>query len=84
MAGSRALRAETPEQSKAMLLGVLSNQPGAPRDIVILNAGAALYVANVVNSMKEGVVQAQAAIESGAAKLKLKQLVYFSCSVASA
>ena len=82
MAGNRALRAETPEQSKAMLLGVLDNQPGAPRDIVILNAGAALYAANVVNSIKEGVDSAQAAIESGAARLKLGQLVEFSQSVA--
>ena len=53
MASNRALRVETPEQSKAMLLGVLDNQPGAPRDIVILNAGAALYAANVADSMKE-------------------------------
>ena len=81
MAGNRALRVETPEQSKAMLLGVLDNQPGAPRDIVILNAGAALYAANVVNSMKEGVHKAQAAIESGAAKAKLAQLVAFRQSV---
>lgn len=81
MAGNRALRVETPEQSKAMLLGVLDNQPGAPRDIVILNAGAALYAANVVNSMKEGVHKAHAAIESGAAKAKLAQLVAFSQSV---
>ena len=80
MAGNRALRVETPEQSKAMLLGVLDNQPGAPRDIVILNAGAALYAANVVDSMKAGVERAQAAIESGAAKAKLAALVAFSQS----
>ena len=84
MAGNRALRAETPEQSKAMLLGVLDNQLGAPRDIVILNAGAALYAADVVNSMKDGVGLAQVAIESGAARLKLSQLVNFSQSVLSA
>jgi anthranilate phosphoribosyltransferase len=40
---------ETPEQSKAMLLGVLDNQAGPARDIVLLNAGAALYAANVVD-----------------------------------
>ena len=82
MAGNRALRVETPGQSRDMLLGVLDNEPGAPRDIVILNAGAALYAANVVNSIKEGVDSAQAAIESGAARLKLGQLVEFSQSVA--
>ena len=80
MAGNRALRVETPEQSQAMLLGVLDNQPGAARDIVILNAGAALYAANVVDSMKLGVEKARAAIESGAAKAKLAQLVAFSQS----
>jgi anthranilate phosphoribosyltransferase len=75
MASARALRVDTPEQSKAMLLGVLDNQPGAPRDIVILNAGAALYAANVANSIKDGIVLAQKAIESGAAKARLAQLV---------
>jgi len=75
MASNRALKVETPAQSKAMLLGVLDNQPGAARDIVILNAGVALYAANVVDSMAAGVQQARAAIESGAAKAKLGQLV---------
>jgi anthranilate phosphoribosyltransferase len=77
MASNRALRVETPEQSKAMLLGVLDNVSGPAKDIVILNAGAGLYAANVVNSMKEGVQQARAAIESGAAKAKLQALVAF-------
>ncbi len=75
MASNRALKVETPEQSKAMLIGVLDNQPGAPKDIVILNAGVALYAANVVDSMAAGVQRARAAIESGAAKAKLTQLV---------
>jgi anthranilate phosphoribosyltransferase len=75
MASNRALRVATPEHSKAMLLGVLDNAPGAARDIVILNAGVALYAANVVDSMKTGVQRARAAIESGAARAKLGQLV---------
>ena len=75
MASNRALRVETPEQSKAMLLGVLDNQPGAARDIVILNAGAALYAANVADSIKAGIVLARAALESGAAKARLQQLI---------
>ena len=74
MASNRALRVETAEQSKAMLLGVLDNQAGAPRDIVILNAGAALYAANVAVSMREGISLAKAVIESGAAKERLAQL----------
>ena len=58
-----------------MLLGVLDDQPGAARDIVTLNAGAALYAANVVDSMAAGVARAREAIASGAAKAKLEQLV---------
>jgi anthranilate phosphoribosyltransferase len=75
MSSNRALRVETPEQSKAMLLDVLDNQPGAARDIVVLNAGAALYAANVVKTMKDGVDIAQKAIQSGAAKRKLDGLI---------
>jgi anthranilate phosphoribosyltransferase len=75
MASNRALKVETPEQSRAMLMGVLDNVPGAAKDIVTLNAGVALYAANVVDSMKVGVERAKVAIESGAAKAKLAQLV---------
>jgi len=78
MTSNRALRVETPEESKAMLLGVLSNQPGAPRDIVMLNAGAALYAANVADSIQGGIALARAALESGAARAKLAQLAAFS------
>lgn len=78
MASNRALKVETPEQSRTMLLGVLDNVPGAAKDVVILNAGVALYAANVVDSMAEGLIRARAAIESGAAKAKLTQLVDFS------
>ena len=75
MASNRALRVETPEQSRTMLLGVLDNEAGAARDIVILNAGAALYAANVADSMVAGVALARKGIESGAARQKLDQLI---------
>jgi anthranilate phosphoribosyltransferase len=77
MASNRALKVETPEQSMAMLKAVLDNQPGAARDIVILNAGAALYAANVTSSIKSGVELARSVIASGAAKSKLDQFVAF-------
>ncbi len=83
MSSNRTLRVETPEQSKAMLMGVLDNQPGAPRDIVVLNAGAALYAANVAKSIKDGIVLAQQALESGAAKARLEQLVSISQKLAA-
>jgi anthranilate phosphoribosyltransferase len=78
MASNRALRVETPDESRAMLLGVLDNVTGAPKDIVTLNAGVALYAANVVDTMAAGIERARAAIESGAAKDKLTQLVSLS------
>jgi anthranilate phosphoribosyltransferase len=75
MAGSRALKVETAEQSRQMLMGVLDNQAGPARDIVILNAGVALYAANVAPSIADGIAKARAALESGAARAKLDQLV---------
>jgi len=83
MASNRALKVETPDQSRAMLLGVLDNQPGAPKDIVVLNAGVALYAANVASSMLDGIQLARAAIESGAAKAKLQALIKLSGELAS-
>ncbi len=75
MASNRALKVETPEQSRDMLLGVLAGDAGPAREIVCLNAGVALYAANVVPTMAEGIAQARAAIDAGAAKAKLDQLV---------
>ena len=77
MASNRALRVETPEESVAMLRGVLEGQPGAARDIVLLNAGAALYAANVANSVGEGIALAREALDSGAAQAKLAQFIAF-------
>ena len=75
MSSNRALRVETPEQSRAMLLGVLDNEAGPARDIVVLNAGVALYAANVVDSIEAGIARAREVLASGAAKAKLDQLV---------
>jgi anthranilate phosphoribosyltransferase len=78
MASNRALKVETAEQSKAMLLSVLDNQPGAARDIVVFNAGVALYAANVVASIQDGIGRAREAVASGAAKARLEKLVALS------
>jgi anthranilate phosphoribosyltransferase len=83
MASNRALRVETPGQSMKMLKGVLDNESGAARNIVILNAGAALYAANVAETMLDGMTLARQAIESGAAKGKLEQLVSTTTSLAA-
>ena len=75
MASNRTLKVDTPEQSRQMLASVLANEPGAPRDIVVLNTAAALYAANLVDSIGAGIAKARAAIESGAAQAKLEALV---------
>ena len=75
MASNRALKVDTPEQSRTLLLGVLAGEQGPAREIVCLNAGVALYAANVVGGIAEGIARARAAIDTGAARAKLEQLV---------
>jgi anthranilate phosphoribosyltransferase len=70
-----AIQVDGPDQSLAMIRSVLEDQPGPARDIVMLNAGAAIYVAGVAESLREGVDKADAAIASGEARNKLDQLV---------
>ena len=69
------IQVQDSEQSKALLQSVLDNQPGPALDIVLLNAGAAIYVSGVADTLKQGVIRARAAVESGAAKEKLRQLI---------
>jgi anthranilate phosphoribosyltransferase len=69
------IQVQDSDQSKALLQSVLDNQPGPALDIVLLNAGAAIYVSGVADTLKQGVIRARAAVESGAAKEKLRQLV---------
>jgi len=71
---SGALKVSTVEESRDMVIGALENKPGAPRDIVALNAGAAIYVAGKAASFEEGIEKAFDAIQSGAARTKLDQL----------
>jgi len=69
------IRVATVDEAKAMLLGVLDNRTGTARDIVLLNAGAAIYVAGLADSLAHGVKKAAGIIASGAAKNKLMQLI---------
>ena len=84
MTSTRQLRVDNPEQSRTIMLDVLDGKPGAARDVVCLNAGAALYAANVVDSIAAGLVRAQQAIDSGAAKAKLGELVTRTHALATA
>jgi anthranilate phosphoribosyltransferase len=74
------LRVTNIEEAKEKLLGVLNDATGAPRDIVQLNAGAAIYVAGLAKTLEEGVAKADRVIASGAAKSKLDQLIALSNS----
>ena len=78
MQSNRSIKVATPEESVAMLRGVLAGNAGAARDIVLLNAGVALYAAGVAPSMKDGIALARTAVDSGAAKAKLDQVAGFS------
>ncbi|MEJ1098139.1 MULTISPECIES: anthranilate phosphoribosyltransferase [unclassified Pseudoxanthomonas] len=75
MAASRNLRVADAAESKSMLLGVLDNRPGPAREIVVLNAGAALYVAGVAESIEEGIARARDAITTGRALAKLEEFI---------
>ena len=75
MASNRALRVETPAQSLTLVRSVLDDEAGAARDIVILNAGVALYAAGVASTMAEGIAKAREALASGAARSKMHQFV---------
>jgi anthranilate phosphoribosyltransferase len=77
MSSNRALRVETPAQSKAMLESVLADEAGPGRDIVALNAGAALYAANVAPGIAEGIALARDALASGRARAKLDEFIAF-------
>ncbi|HOI67280.1 MAG TPA: anthranilate phosphoribosyltransferase, partial [Thiomonas arsenitoxydans] len=70
-----ALRVEGPAQSIELMHEALNDVAGAPRDIVALNAGVALYAANVAPALVDGVQMAREAISSGAAREKMQEFV---------
>jgi len=75
---SEKLAVHNIDEAKAMINSVFDNQDGPAKDIVCLNAGAAIYVGNGASTLAEGIAKARGAIESGAAKAKLEALKAFS------
>lgn len=71
------IRVTDSEDAKTLLLSVLENVAGPARDIVLMNAGAAIYVSGIVDTLEQGIRTAHQAIESGAALKKLHELVEF-------
>ncbi|MGE5161706.1 MAG: anthranilate phosphoribosyltransferase [Betaproteobacteria bacterium] len=75
MVSNRGLRVGNAVESKAMVLEALDDREGTPREIVVFNAGVALYAANVADSIGDGIARARSALASGAAKKKLADFV---------
>ncbi len=75
MAASRNLAVRDAQESRAMLESALANVAGPAREIVVINAGAALYAADVASSIAEGIERARAALASGDAQRRLDQFV---------
>ncbi len=83
MVASRNLKVSNATESRQKILEALDDTPGPVRDIVALNAGAALYAAGISASIGEGLIAAQATIASGAARAKLAQFVSVTQQLAS-
>jgi anthranilate phosphoribosyltransferase len=75
-----ALTVKNAVESLEYVCGVLNNQAGAPRDIVLLNAGAAIYAAGMTDSLEQGIAKADEAIRNGGARDKLEALIKLSAS----
>lgn len=75
---AESIRVQNAQESKAIILDVLNGKPGAARDIVLLNSGAAIYVAGIVDSVQAGIQKAAQVIDDGAAMGKLRQLIELS------
>jgi anthranilate phosphoribosyltransferase len=75
MVSNRGLKVSDAQESKAMVLEALDNVEGTPREIVTFNAGVALYAADVVPSIDDGIHLARATIASGAARARLEAFV---------
>jgi anthranilate phosphoribosyltransferase len=75
MADAALLRVDGPEDSRRMVLEVLADKDGPARDIVLLNAGAALYAAGVAASIGDGIEKARLAVSGGAARARLDAYV---------
>ncbi len=77
----KTLSVTSVKNSLKVMLAILENKKGAAKDIVILNAGAAIYTAGIADNLATGIEQAKVAIESGAAREKLDELVKFTNSL---
>jgi len=69
------IKVENVEESKKIIMDILAGTQSTARDIVVLNAGAAIYVSGITEDITSGIDQAKRAIDSGKAQEKLAELV---------
>ena len=77
VSGLQAIQVASGQESAEVLRQVLAGKPGPARDIVLLNAGAAIYVSGLAPSLEEGVAKARGVVDTGAARRKLDELLEF-------
>jgi anthranilate phosphoribosyltransferase len=77
LAEPQALKGGAPEENASITLRILNGETGPQRDIVLLNAAAALVITEMASDIKQGIQKAEASIDSGAALEKLNQLITF-------
>ena len=83
MAASRNLRVDDAAQSRTRVLEAIDGVDGLPREIVALNAGAALYASGIASDIGDGLARAREAMASGAARAKLEQFVAATQTIAN-
>jgi anthranilate phosphoribosyltransferase len=81
---SRAFKVANRDESVACIRRALADEEGPVRDVVLLNAGGAIYAADLAGSIAEGVAKARAAVRSGAAAAKVEQFVAATQTAAAA
>ena len=79
-----AVRGGTPDANAATTRAILQGEDGPPRDLAVLNAGAAIYAGGLADSLGAGVEAARAAIDAGAAERTLDGYVALSRELAPA
>jgi anthranilate phosphoribosyltransferase len=83
MSASRNLRVNNAAESVAKIREALDDTPGPARDVVVINAGTALYASGVADSIADGIQRAREAVSSGAAHAKLTQFASLTQSLAA-
>ncbi|HHJ20224.1 MAG TPA: anthranilate phosphoribosyltransferase [Gammaproteobacteria bacterium] len=83
MSSLELIKVESPEQSLSMIQAAFNNESGPALDAIVLNAGAAIYVAGLAPSLADGITRARAVIADGGARQRLAELASRTQALAS-